>query len=90
MRGISPWRIRARSSPRSARGSSTGRIEAAPHRSLVIAGATIWGASILEAAFSEQRLAARLKRVRDYSTTRRVSVSPYAGSDRVGLAVTFF
>lgn len=59
-------------------------------RNLVIAGATIWGASILEAAFTEQRLVARLARVREYSTARRVSVSPYAGSDRVGLAVTFF
>jgi hypothetical protein len=59
-------------------------------RNLVIAGATIWGASLLEATFSEQRLAARLARVRDYSTARRVSVAPYAGSDRVGLAVTFF
>jgi hypothetical protein len=59
-------------------------------RNLVIAGAALWGASIIEAAVTERRLVSRLARVRDFATARRVSVSPYAGPDRVGLAVTLF
>lgn len=59
-------------------------------RNLVIMGATIWAASIVEAGLTEHRLGQRLARVRDHSTARRVSVHPFAASDRVGLSLTFF
>lgn len=58
---------------------------------LVLFGATVWGASIAEAGWSEYRLARRLARVQGYAPrARALSLAPSGATGRIGLALNFF
>jgi hypothetical protein len=60
-------------------------------RRLVTFGAALWGASIVEATWSEYRLSQRLARVQDFDTrVRSVSLAPSGATGRVGIALNFF
>jgi hypothetical protein len=60
-------------------------------RRLVAVGAALWGASIVEATWTEFRLTKRLARVQDYrARVSAVSLVPASGPRRVGVALTLF
>lgn len=57
---------------------------------LVAAGATVWGASVIEALWREKRHAARLQRARDLRPNERsVGVAPIVSIRHVGLRVSW-
>lgn len=56
---------------------------------LVVLGAVMWGASVVEAAWAEHRQEQRLARVRDVDARApRVGFAPHAAPGRLGLALT--
>lgn len=56
---------------------------------LVVTGATIWGASILESAWAERRQQRRLARVRDMDVrSPRVGIAPFGAPGRIGVTLT--
>jgi len=60
-------------------------------RRLVLAGATLWGASIAEATWTEWRLSRRLQRVQGYDVRgRSVSAAVRSAPGHIGLALNLF